>query len=45
MLDPGPNLAVTTEMQKEAVLFAATADSGSPCGAMVIISDPTYVEP
>ena len=42
LLNPATSLAATTEMQKQAVLFGATA--AQPGGPFVVITDPTVLD-
>jgi len=42
LLNPAASLAATTEMQKQAVLFGATA--AQPGGPFVVITDPTVLD-
>jgi hypothetical protein len=42
LLNPAASLAATVEMQKQAVLFGATA--AQPGGPFVVITDPTVLD-
>jgi hypothetical protein len=42
MFSPTPSLAATVEMQKQAILFAATAVA--PGGPFVYLTDPTVLD-